>query len=170
MRFYFVTNDKWYSKLHRLIAGEKSTHIGLIFFYCDLNIVVDCTKPYGKVYHLSTWLHKYRKISILELPLNSHIEKFFYKKIVSENVNVHYDFKAYYYAWIMAIRKFLFKIPYPKKNKWKTDGKLCVEILEPIKKYLTDFDIDLMDIDLAAISPEMLFNILKDKKNIRVIE
>ena len=162
MRFYFTTNDKWYSKAHRFMANEPFTHIGLGFFIGTLNLIVDCTKPNGKVYHLDHWLKKYRAVKILSLSLENTMEQLLYLDVTNACVNTPYDWGAYYYAWLMGIRKLLFNKPYPDVNPWAGSGMWCSEIISPIKENLKDYGVDLTDVaDFAALTPYMLYKKLK---------
>ena len=162
MRIYFSTNEKYYSKAARYIANEPFTHISLGFFTGSINLVVECTKPVGSVYHFDYWCQKNDVCEVLELNFDFSDEMYLYELCVQGCVNVPYDWGAYYFAWIAALKKYFFKIPYPRKNKWATDGKWCTEVLDPIANELYNLGYDIVDIDLEVTTPYMMFLFLKD--------
>jgi len=164
MKFYFATNDKWYSKAHRYIAKEKSTHIGVGIFTESLNLVVDCTKPYGKLYHYKHWAKIYEVVDEIELPTHFGDDTLIYDDLIKACILTTYDWNAYYYAWIMGLRKFLFKTPYPKSNPWASDsGMWCTEIIRPLLPFLKSRGINIDYVDFAAQTPQMIFDLLAKK-------
>jgi len=171
MDVYFSTNDHYYSKAHRYIAKEPFTHIGLGFFTDKLKLVVDCTKPHGKLYHLDHWLTKYYLTNQLRIELDPEVEQKFYELVIKGSVNVPYDWGAYAYAWLAGIRNFLFNTPYPNINPWGGSGKWCTEVLTPIVQPLfEETGVDFMGLDLAAKTPCMIYKKLKTFSGVQEIE
>lgn len=165
VEIYFTTNDEWYSKLHRKIEGVPATHIGIGFFIGSMNMIVDCTKPHGKVYHRDHWLSRYTLVKTLRFDMPVIEEKKCFVETSEYSVMAPYDWGAYAYAWIMGVRKYLFKTPYKETNPWSSEkGKWCTEILNPILPYFRERGITVLDgLDLAAHTPWMVYLLLKDK-------
>lgn len=163
MKILYGTNEHFYSKLHRKLVNEPFTHVGLLFFSGSLNIVLDCTKPYSKVYHLEHWRTKYKILETQELSLPKVKETKYYKKAVNYCLLKPYDWGAYIWAWLWVIKRIFTKEDFPTMNPWRTDGLWCTEVVFPLIEDLKeDFGIDLSNIDLAAKTPYMLFNIIKE--------
>lgn len=154
MKIHFSKNDKFYSKLLMILCKEPVSHVGVEFFTGTLNLAVDCTKPFGKVYHMKHWLKKYDIVCSMKLKMDDDDELIAYAESASKSVLVGYDWGAYYFGFIAIIKRFLFGTPLPKENKWQSnDTRICTEILDPLKKILLKYDIDITDIDFTAVTP-----------------
>jgi len=172
MRFYFVKNDKWYSKALMKMLDEPVSHIGIGLFtdeHDGLDLVIDCTKPHGKLYHMKHWTspEKYQIVNTLELKLSISDELLAYDRLIDQCVLTPYDWGAYYYAWIVLLGHFLFKTPIPKENKWSTDGMWCSEIIDPIEGILGCNGVDVSHLDFETLSPHMVYQELKKFENIK---
>jgi len=152
MHIAWVTNDVWFSRLLRWIFKQKTSHVGLIFRLKEVELALDINNPYGSLWSLNYWLHKYRLIYTLEIPLTKEEEFFVFKSLEEIAVLKPYDIKAYYYGMWRGLLKRLFKIPYPEVNKAVTNGKdMCQEIIsyvlhhpivqEKIGKHECDFTV-----------------------------
>jgi len=158
MKIYFTKNEHWYSKLLMWFEGSTMSHVGLGFFD-DLGLVVDCTKPFSKVYHVDHWFSKYQIVQEIDVPLSPEVERLAYKRVVDTCLLKPYDWGAYAFAWVSIVRKVLFGTPYPDTNPWSSDdGFWCTEIFVPVVDILKDLDADLSGIDLASYSPQMVFD------------
>lgn len=154
MDIYFSTNEKLYSKLFRVLAKEPVSHIGLGFFPKSLNLAVDCTKPYGKVYHLKHWKSKYKLNFHMSLDMSLDDELVAYSCAADHAILVRYDWGAYYYGFLMLIRRYIFGIPLPAKNSWQTnEDRICTEIMTPLVEVLKKYGLDASDLDFAALTP-----------------
>lgn len=154
MKIHFSKNSKFYSKLLMFLCKEPVSHVGLEFFSGTLNLAMDCTKPYGKVYHIKQWRKNYDIVCTMHLRMGDDDELITYTEAAKKSVLVGYDWGAYYYGFIAVIKRFIFGTPLPKTNKWQSDDvRICTEILDPLKKILLRYDIDIMDLDFTALTP-----------------
>lgn len=171
MKIYFVKDDKWYSKIIMGVMEEPVTHIGIGLFCDKFDLVIDCTKPYGKLYHFDHWTSrdKYQLVTTLELKLSEKKEIEIYYKLIDNCLLVPYDWGAYAYGLFYVIKKMLWNAEYPKKNPWAGEGKWCSEIIEPLKPYLKENDIDLDSYDLEIATPWMIYKeLIKHEKIIEL--
>lgn len=134
------------------------SHVGLGFSPDGaVPLVVDCTKPYGKIYHLEHWKSKYSipYSMVLQLSPADEFEAF---RLVSENsVLKPYDWDAYFYAFYRGILWKWFDVDPPTTNRCSSDkAELCTEVLNPIKPLLLKYNINLLNRDLSAVTPHML--------------
>ena len=137
-----------------VLAKEPVSHVGLEFAATTFSLAMDCTKPYGKVYHIKDWLKKYDLVFSMELPLSEEEELEVYKIAAQKSIRVPYDWGAYYYGFIALIKQFFLGTPLPKENIWQhPDTRICTEILEPLKDVLYRHNIDIRDLDLTAVTP-----------------
>ena len=157
MQIRFATNDSYYSRFFRFIFKEPVSHVGLGFFMGTRDLMVDCTKPYGGVYSNCCWSKKHTTLYFLDIKMSEEDEFKAYHLAVESAVLTEYDWGAYYYGFLMGIRKFLFRTPLPPHNKWQAKEKfLCTEILQPLKKILEKNGLDIRYLDLSAFTPHML--------------
>lgn len=157
MYLYFSTNDKYYSRFMRFLFKEPTSHIGIGFEVGECPIVVDCTKPFGKVYHLKHWESKYEIKISAKITMTAEDELEALRKTVDNAVLKPYDWGAYYYGFFIGILWKWFYVPPPKTNKYGSDdADLCTEVLNPIKRILKKYEIDLVNHDLAAMTPHMV--------------
>ncbi len=166
MRFHFCTNDKWYSKAASFIGQEPHTHIGVEFFHGSLDLVIDCTKPHSKLYHMKHWVTKYDISNTLELFLPQSRESSLYNRTLEFCLNEPYDWNSYYYLWFLGLRRFIFGTPFPDFNKFNGNGLLCMEIMEPLTLGLFDEGIDLFKYDFSIVTPTQIYKILKEQPKI----
>jgi len=164
MRILYAKNNKYYSKLMMKVEGSPVSHVGILFFNDSLDIVIDCTKPYGKRYPLEAWVKKYEIVLIQEIPMVPRFERDCMEKVRKACVGTPYDWGAYWYAWCWGLRHLITKEPYPDRNKWATEGGMwCSEIFNPIKPELKSLGIDITDVHLDAKTPWMVYNIFKER-------
>jgi hypothetical protein len=158
MIIYFTTNEKFYSKLLRWLFKEPVSHVGICLYPTGaIPIVVDCTKPYGKLYGFNPWKKKHEPIYAVQIPLAPSDELDCFEKVAMRSVGRLYDFEAYFYGFYWAILWRFFGFTLPKQNKLSNHDKdLCTEIFNPIKVTLQNYGIDLFGIDLASVTPHML--------------
>jgi len=161
MHIYFVTNDKWWSKLHRWGLNEKSTHLGLCFFKDELDIIVDCTKPHGKVYHADYWFTKYRMVYHLEVECPRSIEHHLLRDAIEMSSMTPYDWGAYFYYIMMVFRLKLCGKPLPERNMWGGHGRWCTEIIDSMFFYFQAKGIRLDWGTYDMKTPEDLYDELK---------
>lgn len=154
------------------IFEEPVSHMG-VGFEIDgvLPIVVDCTKPYGKVRHLNHWINHYDIVYCADISMTPEDEIIALKLACDNAVLKPYDWPAYYYGFLCGILKKLFKTPLPKVNMYSSKDKdLCSEVLSPIKPLLTTYGINLAYKDLSCMTPHMigveLYNQTKNNKKV----
>ena len=165
MKIYFSTNEKYYSKFMRWLFKEPSSHVGLGFSPDGtIPLVLDCTKPYGKIYHLDHWKKKYRITYSMDLALTKEDEEEAYILTTNNAVLKPYDWDAYFYGFLRGIAARWYGIPLPFTNRYSSDdADLCTEVLNPIKQLLLKYQIELITKDLAAMTPHMLAKELHDQ-------
>jgi hypothetical protein len=158
MHVYFSTNERYYSRLFRLLFREPASHVGVGFSPgADVPLVVDCTQPYGKIYHLHHWKAYYKIIYFMRIDTSPEDELEAYRLVTDNAVLKPYDYDAYVYGFYLGIKWKIFGINPPKTNRFSSpNADLCTEIFNPIKPLLLNYDIDLTNIDLAALTPHML--------------
>jgi hypothetical protein len=164
MDVYLTTNEKYYSKLFRWLSKEPVSHIGLGFFRKSMGLVADCTKPFGKIYHIKQWKAKYQLKFFMRIDMSVEDELKAYKCAANHSILVRYDWGAYYYGFLMLFRRYLFGIPLPKSNSWQTkEDRICTEIMAPLMDILKKYGIDMEGVDFAAITPFELAKELKKR-------
>jgi hypothetical protein len=132
-----------------------------------MDFAFDINNPYGSMYSTKYWLNKYRIVHSVEIPCDG-LELF--KYLQDKVVMTPYDIDAYYYGMLWGILHNVFKIPYPKTNKFaSTDKDMCQEIVryiiefEPINKMLDGISCD----NLTIMTPDMSMKYAKQvMKNI----
>jgi hypothetical protein len=158
MVIYFTTNDNYYSKLLKWVFKEPTSHVGVCLYPTGVTpVVVDCTKPYGKIYAFRAWTKKHDPVYAVQIPMALEHERYCFDTVALRSVLRPYDFSAYFYGFYWGLRWRLFGSTLPKRNK-KSDHErdLCTEIFNPIKDILQKYGIDLFGVDLAAVTPHML--------------
>lgn len=172
MRLYFSTNEKYYSKFMMFLFKEPVSHVGAGFTIQGCPVVVDCTKPCGKLYHLRSWQKKYDIIYYVNIELSPEDEQTAFTLVTDNAVLKPYDWDAYFYGFFRGILWKWFGIDPPSVNKYSDkNADLCTEIVNPIKGMLKNYGIDLLDKDLAIMTPHMMAKEIREqtKDNERVV-
>lgn len=157
MYIFLATNEKYYSRLMMNLFDEPVSHIATGFFIGTMDLVVECTKPFGRLSHLNHWKTQYDIIYSMELLLDPYTERTLYDKVCADAVLSPYDWGAYYYGLYRGVRKWLLNSKFPKHNIGQDPNKrLCTEILYALKDPFLDYNIDISHIDLAAVTPHMI--------------
>jgi len=158
MVIYFTTNEKFYAKLLRWIFLEPVSHVGMCLYPTGVTpIVIDCTKPFGKIYAYNAWTKKHSPIFAAQIPMSLEDEIKCFDTVALRSVLRPYDFSAYFHGFYHGIKWRLFGTKLPKRNtKSDHEKDLCTEIFNPIKQLLQKYGIDRYGVDLAAMTPHML--------------
>lgn len=158
MYIYFTTNDKFYSKLLKWVFNEYISHIGLAFApTLKTHLVIECTKPYGKVFALQHWLLRNEVIVAVQIPLTKEEEAQWFDEVAYRAVLRPYDFGAYFYGFYWGLRHKFFGDAYPETNaKSDPNHDICTEVLQPLKVLLLKYGIDIAKDDLTAMTPQMV--------------
>lgn len=157
MLIYLSTNENYYSKLARFLFKEPVSHIGLGFNISGVPMVIDCTKPYGKLYHLKHWESKYTIVYYAGILLEERDEIDAFQKASEYSVLKPYDWSAYFYGLFIGMLWRLHLTALPEKNFFNIrEWDLCTEVLNPLKNILFSYGIDIRDIDLSARTPHMI--------------
>lgn len=165
MKIYFSTNEKYYSKIVRWLFDEPVSHIGLGFNINGVEMVIDCAKSHGKLYHLKDWENKYSIFYHAEIETSDQVEADLFKKAVRHNIMKPFDKKAYYWFLLAGLKSKIFNTPLPEKNPVQAAyGNICTEIIKPIRKDLWElYDIDLSKYDFSCKTPFMVGEIIRDE-------
>ena len=158
MKIVWVTNDIWYSKMLRFLFSEDSSHVGTTFNFDGLDLAIDINRPYGSLYGLKYWFHKYRIVEQVELVLPHDLEIEMLKTVADYAVMRPYDMGGYYYGMVWGLLHKFLRLPLPKVNKWSDGtGAMCQEIIIPILKSKTVKDTGIVNdiYDFANMSPSM---------------
>jgi len=176
MKICWVTNEQYYSKLMRWIFNCETTHVGAVFSIGDINLATDLNKPYGKVWGLHRWLHKYTVIHECEIPLNKTQEIAMYKACCDYCEMRPYDFNGYLYGMIRGLLKKFFNKAFPDKNSWSSlTGSMCQEVVVPIWQHSIikslGLNLDPYKADLTRKTPDMvkdmMFEATEDNLNFK---
>lgn len=133
MKICWVTNEKNYSKLYRWLFKEDASHVGSVFTFGSSSVAVDLNRPFGRIWDIRHWLHKYTIIWSMEIKLTEEEELEMYAACREYAVMRDYDMSGYYYGMIVGLRRRLFGVKLPSKNAWsKGTGSMCQEIVVPI--------------------------------------
>jgi hypothetical protein len=133
MKVCWVTNDRYYSKLYRWLFKEDASHVGAVFDFGSSAIAVDLNRPYGRIWDIHHWLHKYTIIWSMEIDLTAKEEMEMYESCRDYAVMRQYDMSGYYFGIIAGIKHRLLGAKIPKVNKWsKGTGSMCQEIVVPV--------------------------------------
>lgn len=136
MKICWVTNERRYSRLYRWIFQEDASHVGAVFTFDDrqVEVAVDLNRPFGRIWDIHHWLHKYTIIWSMELVgLTVDEEWQLYKTCRDYAVMRTYDMSAYYWGMLVGLRLRLFGGKKPPVNAWsKGTGSTCQEIVVPI--------------------------------------
>lgn len=175
MVIYFTTNENFYSRLLRWIFSEPVSHVGACLYPTGKTaVVIDCTKPHGRIYAYNCWTKKNFPIFGVDIPMKEEDEIYCFDKMALRSVLRPYDLGAYIYGFYWGLRiKFFGSKPPRTNDKSHHEKDLCTEIFHPIKDILLKYGIDLFGIDLAAMTPYMLaqeiYRQTKDNASIRWI-
>jgi hypothetical protein len=167
MHIFFSTNENYYSKFARFLFGETTSHVGIGFTVLGCPLVIDCTKPYGKIYHLSHWRKKYDIKYLSIVYMDPQDDELAFRLASSYAVMKPYDWNAYFYGLYCGLKLRFLGSKLPDINKYDDpETDLCTEIFNPLKTLLLKYGINLTNIDLSARTPDMLANdIYKQTKN-----
>lgn len=161
MKICWVTNNIWYSRLLRYLFNQTTSHVGIAWDINSVHLVIDQNRPTGTLWSLKYWLNKYWIVHQVELVLSPEKELELFKYLETRNILLKYDIGGYYYGMIWGLIHKLFKIPYPKTNKWaKPDQDMCQEIIVPLLEHpiiiesLGNFSPKLIP-DFATMTPDM---------------
>jgi len=163
MRICWVTNDVWFSRLLRYIFKESTSHVGVLVNVHDTEFAFDINNPYGSMYSAKYWLHKYRVVHSLDIPLSEQDSVRFFKFMEERAVLRPYDIKAYYYGMWRGLLRKLFGLAGPKTNKGVTpDRDMCQEVV----RHVMEFDVihqklDVQCPDLTLMTPDMTMKYMK---------
>lgn len=133
MKVCWVTNEKGYSRLYRWLFGEDASHVGSVFTFDGYAIAVDLNRPFGRIWDIHHWLHKYTIIWSMEIKLAEEEEMTMYKTCRDYAVMRQYDMSGYYFGVVAGLKHRLFGMKIPKVNAWsKGTGSMCQEIVVPV--------------------------------------
>lgn len=148
----------------RFLAEEPVSHVGILFESLDL--VIDSSTTGVKITRRKTFIRK--NTPLLEINLDDYRfdELVIFNEILDKIEGKGYDFGAYFWFVLEGIKHKFFrkKLPVVNPNQ-NEDQVLCTEIFYPIFPYLLLKNIDLYKYDLAALTPYMLYRIMKDQLN-----
>jgi hypothetical protein len=167
MDILFTTNEKFWSRVFCAIAREPVSHLAFRFDLDGTRVVIDCTKPRGRILPFEKF-DSYNEIKyIVRIDCDHALEGILYRRCL-DIVGTKYDTGAWVYGVWRGLLKHLFNIKLPKINLLSDPLKLaCTEIFYPIDDLLKDeFQISFDDMDLAMQSPYMIFNFLKETQNV----
>jgi hypothetical protein len=169
MEMIFTTNEKFWSRVFRFFVKEPSSHICLKFNISGFLFSIDCSTEGGRLMPWDKFLGSHNIISTVVFPTSDVLEKLLFEKALFV-VGKKYDMGAYKYGLWRAVLKTLFKIPYPEINICSDPEKFaCTEIIYPIQDILeSQFEISFKDVDLAAMSPWMIFSKIADEASYAV--
>lgn len=157
MRLCFSTNEKYYSKFMKFLFKEPTSHVGAGFVVQGCPLIVDCTKPCGKLYHQKHWDKKYKTVYFVDIQLSEDDEKLAFYLVTDNAVLKPYDWDAYFYGFLLGILWKWGGIKPPTYNRFSSkDADLCTEIVNPIKPLLCQYGINLEGKDMAAMTPHMM--------------
>lgn len=166
MRIYFATNDHYYSKALMYIFDEPVSHIAIGFFTDTLGLIVDCTKPYGRLRHWKQWSSLYDVVYYADINMSKEDELAAYDLAVDDALMVPYDWGAYCYGFFVGIRRKLFGTPLPSCNPWQTDElRHCSEIMTSQTGILEKYDLKMGNLDFSALTPHMIGRTLYDRSS-----
>jgi len=99
-------------------------------------------------------------VHLIELNLPIEIEDRIWDRIVDKYDSRDYDYPGFFYfAWRGLLKK-VFKIPFPKKNKWAKDNAfLCDEVY---KCLIEENIVPDLNIDLAITPPHEIYEKLSE--------
>ena len=171
MIFLWSTNEQWGSRLIRWGLDEPSSHFAICFFEDTKGkeTVIESRLSSGvDTCSLRDFMRRNKMVHMLQAPVTDDEEITLYNHVYNSMQGVRYDAPAILY-WILVgfVRKF-FKKELPKENAMnRTEQLYCVEVLELIEDYLEDIGVDLEDIDISMMSPEMAYNLLLECESMR---
>ena len=173
MIFIWSTNNQIGSRLIRWGLGEPSSHFAVCFFEDSpaLATVVESRIKTGvDTCSLSDFKNRNEIVHMLQAPITSDEEIELYNIVYNQSKDKKYDAPAILY-WVYAgfMRKFFGK-KIPSENLWDRSELLyCVEVLELLEDYLNELGVELNDIDIGMISPEMAYYMLIEFDHLRVL-
>lgn len=169
MKIYFVTNEKWYSKLMRFLYRDEVTHIGIGYNESEEEIIFDITKPYGSVYPKEYWFHKYEKRYHIELTLTDIEVENSLNNLWKTCVMKTYDIDTYYWTIFFGILNRFFGYPIPTVNRFANrDRGLCTNVIDPVKEILFSRGISFKNIDTYSLTPQMILERFDDYDVVKV--
>ena len=158
MRFVFTTNDKFWSRVARFLSAEKTTHIAIIFENYGFNIVFDCSTSGFKKQSQARFFEYNRLVSQITINASENDEAMMLSEILENAVGAEYDFSAYKWMLYRGILRKFFGVDKPDFNPWQDEEKyLCTEVVEPITQHLLRYGINLINRDLASMTPQEIF-------------
>jgi hypothetical protein len=162
MKIYFVTNQKWYSRLMRWLWNDEVTHLGIGFDEFNHELIFDISKPTGSVYPYEYWFNKYEPRYFIEIALSDEEIDEYFAELWFYCVLKPYDMNSYYLAIFWGIMTKFFKIKVPDINVVADEEKgFCSNVIEPLKELLTKNGMYLKNVDTYSKTPQMLLNIFK---------
>lgn len=162
LKILFTTNEKPLSKALRYLFNEPVSHVGILFQSLDL--VVDSSTTGVKITRKKTFVKK--NTPILEIQLDDYRfdELVIFNELLDKIECKGYDFGAYFWFALEGLKHKLFRKNLSLGNPSQNDEQvLCTEIFYPIFPYLLTKNINLYKYDLAALTPFMLYRIMKDQ-------
>jgi len=164
MKIFFVKADLIGSKLIRWATGQCCSHVAIVS-----DTFETVYHSYGKGMERQTTKEFYKKYTIMHtisVYLSAKEENELLEHLAIHTENVGYDYTAFlYFAWRVFLNK-IFKIQYPKVNKWENKEKfLCTEALYAfIESYalVTGSVVLIKNAPIAMLTPHDLYLEIKD--------
>ena len=172
MIFLWTKSSLPFSKLIRWGLKEDCSHFSIMFFeqYGQKSIVIESRLEGVQEIRLSNFLAQHTVVHALQAPLTEIEEQVLYLYFLRKIKGKKYDSWAMAY-WIYAgIMYRFFGQRLPHKNAWgENELVYCVEIMQEMREYLLEIDVDLSDFDLEMTSPHGAYKILKESEYLREV-
>lgn len=141
MKICWVTNEKRYSRIYRWIFREDASHVGAVFSFDndEAALAVDLNRPWGRVWDIHHWFHKYTAIWTMELVGLTEDEEWSLYRCCRDYASMRqYDMNAYWWGMLVGLRLRLFGGKKPPVNAWSLGtGSTCQEIIVPLLQHPT---------------------------------
>lgn len=159
MKLIWTKSNKLLSIFIRWGLNTDCSHFAIVFnspaggLLFESNLLGTHPKFYKNYKKHVTIVHE------IDLNIDIETENLIWDKVVDEYDGKPYDYPAFIYFIFRAVLKKLFKIPFPKKNKWgRNDMFICDELYEiPYKNKISPD----LKIDLAITPPHEVYEILQ---------
>lgn len=149
------------SRAIRWFFNEDCSHVAAVF---DDKLVIHSDLFGISLKWLKTFHASHEVVHFIDYHVDLDLEEQIYQTFLNAYDGSGYDYKAFlYFSWRAMLLK-LFKIPLPSMNPYnQKNAFICTEILRKLPPEITKISPTL---DLAVITPYMLFKILLEIQNV----
>ena len=170
MIFIWSTNEMIGSKIIRWGLSEPCSHFAIGFFETtSMATVLESRLSDGvSTVTYDSFKERNQIVHLLQADISYQDEINLFNWIYEATKGVKYDRKAILFWVFVGLKMKILGSELPPRNKFNDDEMLyCVEVLEELEEYLLSIGIDISEIDVSMVSPEMAYKLLKKSDHLR---